>query len=1066
MLRFLFLVLALSLTTSGAGAQTDSGAVAVRGGIHPGFYRLVLDFEDTPDLQAQVEGRHLVLRFNRPVKLDFDPARRALGPLLGAVEIEDYGRRILLELSDRRKVRSSFSGSRIVLDLPPAVPPPPPPPDVLVEGEPHEVFDRLRFTWETPVSYRLESGTDRSTLHFEEAGTLQFSEDLVSMLSRVSQIAPDLADNKLRVILHHEPGAQLQSRSRENIVVVDVGEPGAGLASDSPFALSDSPQPALDGPLASDAPSLAEEEDDPAGLRLGVTREPRRQDGFPHTGHTAPWPDEVTLELRWPETTGLAALEVEEGLLVVLDRLAPEGFEERLREAAPEFSGVRTRDREDVTVLEVPLSYPLQASVEGEGREWRIILSPETPARPRAPLLERVDTEQGQQLSIAASGAREVIDVEDSSRGSLRVVPLTSDGQLFPRPRHFPQFALMETLQGVVVQPLDERVAVTVGENEDSVNVAAEDGLYLSAAAEAADSEGFVSEAPEARLFDLEAWRSETGQGYTETRQRLQEDISRATGRTRVLRRLDLARFYFSRGLMAEALGALDRLAEEEPNLLHDPEVRVMRAAANIMTEEYEAAAGRLGGPVLANRPEASLWQAAYAARARDWPVAARAFAETRELIDDYPANVRLELRHMAAEAALNQNNLDEAEEYLALAGEDASSSFARARQDYLSGRLAQGHGDMEKAREFWRSAADSSSNAASAKARLALLDDRLDNGEVGYDKAIDELQRLRFAWRGDNFEYALLTRLADLQLDTGRPSEALRSLRRAVTYFPDAPGADDAASRMRKIFRDTLLNEVRLDQLTPMKALALYEEFRELMPAGPEGERLIARLADELVAMDLLERAARLLQHQVEYRLAGAEKSRVGARLASLHLLDGDPEAALAALEATAVSGLEQDLSRQRIYLRAHARSEQGDVEAALDLLEGDDSAQARDLQAEILWRNSRWSEAADTLSGILPEVPQNGEEFTERESGRVLNYAVALTLAGRSTELGELASRYEAAMQDSVHAEAYALLVNDFDPQEESTIAADLSSVSEARSFMTSYRDRLEEYAESGLR
>ncbi|MFC4351158.1 tetratricopeptide repeat protein [Fodinicurvata halophila] len=1066
MLRFLFLVLALALTTSGAGAQTDSGAVPVQGGIHPGFYRLVLDFEDTPNLQAEVEGRHLVLQFNRPVKLDFTPARSSLGPILGAVEIADYGRRILLELSDRRKVRSSFSGSRIVLDLRPAVPPPPPPPDVLVEGEPHEVFDRLRFTWETPVSYRLESGADRSTLHFEGAGSLQFPDDMVSILPRVSQIDSDLADNKLRVTLHHEPGAQLQSRSRENVVEVDVGEPGAGLASDSPFALAAPPQPVLDGPLASDAPSLAEKEEGPDAVSLDITRQPRRQDRFPHTGHTAPWPDEVILELRWPEATGLAALKVEKGLLVVLDRLAPEGFEERLREAAPEFSGVRTRDREDVTVLEVPLSYPLQASVEGEGRKWRIILSPEEPVRPRAPLLERQETAQGQQLSIAASGAREVIEVEDSSRGSLRVVPLTSDGQLFPRPRHFPQFSLMETLQGIVVQPLDERVSVTVGEDEDSVNVVAEDGLYLSAAADTADIENPAAESPEERLFDLETWRFDTGEGYTETRQQLQDNLSGATGHARVLGRLDLARFYFSRGLMAEALGALDRLVEEEPSLVHDPEVRVMRAAANIMTEEYEAAAGRLGGPVLANRPEAGLWQAAYAARARDWPVASRAFAETRELIDDYPANIRLDLRHMAAEAALHQDNFDAAEEYLALAGKDASSSFARARQDYLSGRLAQGRGEMEKAREFWRSAAESSSNAASAKARLALLDDRLESGDVGYEEAIDELQRLRFAWRGDNFEYALLTRLADLQLETGRPAEALRSLRRAVTYFPEAPGADEAARRMRKIFRDTLLDEERLDQLTPMKALALYEEFRELMPAGPEGERLIARLADELVAMDLLERAARLLQYQVEYRLAGTEKSRVGARLASLHLLDDDPEAALDALEETAVSGLEQDLSRQRIYLRAHARSEQGEVEAALELLEGDNSAQARDLQAEILWRNSRWSEAADALSGILPDVSQEGEEFTESDSGRVLNYAVALTLAGRSTELGELASRYDAAMQDSAHAEAYALLVDDFDPHEESSITADLSSVAEARSFMTSYRDKLQEYAESGLR
>lgn len=1063
MLRFFFLLLSLCLMAPGAVAQSESGAVAVRGGIHPGFYRLVLEFDDTPQHQVRTEGRYLLLRFNQAVNLDFEPARQALGAMLGEVVVSDYGRRFQVELSDRRKVTRAYSGSRIVLDLRPAVPPPPPPPDVGVDGERHEVFDRLRFIWEEPVSYRLESGEVRSTLHFEKPGELQFEEALLGRLSRIQGLESTLADNKLRVTIDHEAGARLQSRSRDSLVELDVADPGVGLASDSPFSMEATDQPELDGPLASDGPSLQEEEEDPNAVQLTLTRQSRLQDTIPYTGRRAPWPEEVALVMTWPEQVAVAAFEDDQGLVIVIDQAAPEDFVQRLRNTAPEFSGVQQQEAEGATILTVPLSYPLKAEVTGEGREWQIRLSPEVPVRPRAPLLERKEDGEEVLLSIAASGARSVVEQEDPQRGRLLVAPMMSDGQLFPEQRRFPQFLLLETLQGIVVQPLDERVSVETG--ADSVEVRAEEGLYLSEGVDLNESPEMLSDRRSTRLFDLDGWRFEMGEGYTETRQHLQDRIASATGRDKALRRLDLARFYFARGLMAEALGLLHQLVKEDPLLLSDPEVRVMRAAANILTGEFEAAAGRLGGPLLEGLPEATLWRGAYAAEARDWPVADQAIAENSELIDSYPRNVRVRLYQMAAETAVNQGNPEGAEDYLARAESDASSNLSQTRQDYLAGRIAMMRGDREQARQLWQEAGERTSSGASAKARLALLDDHMESGEIGHDEAIDELERLRFAWRGDNFEFSLLTRLADLQLETGAPIEALRSLRRAITYFPETPGVEAAARRMRSIFRNVLVEGDRVDDLAPMRALALYEEFRELMPVGPDGERLISRLADKLVAMDLLERAANLLQHQIDYRLAGSQKSRVGARLAAVHLLNDDPESALAALEETAVSGLEQELSRERVYLRAHTLSEQGQVEEALTLLRGDDTGQARDLKAEILWRNNRWDEAANTLSPILPPVPEAGETLTEQESGRILNQAVALILAGRSEDLAEQASRYQAVMAQSAHADAYALLADELDLQAGESLATELSAVAEARSYMTSYSDRLQDFAETGL-
>ena len=47
----------------------------------------------------------------------------------------------------------------------------------------------------------------------------------------------------------------------------------------------------------------------------------------------------------------------------------------------------------------------------------------------------------------------------------------------------------------------------------------------------------------------------------------------------------------------------------------------------------------------------------------------------------------------------------------------------------------------------------------------------------------------------------------------------------------------------------------------------------------------MIRKLSDRLVAVDLLDRASQLLEHQVKFRLKGPERAKVGASLAFINL-------------------------------------------------------------------------------------------------------------------------------------------------------------------------------------
>ena len=53
-------------------------------------------------------------------------------------------------------------------------------------------------------------------------------------------------------------------------------------------------------------------------------------------------------------------------------------------------------------------------------------------------------------------------------------------------------------------------------------------------------------------------------------------------------------------------------------------------------------------------------------------------------------------------------------------------------------------------------------------------------------------------------------------------------------------------------------------------RSLGPVYDYRELTPIGRLGDEMIRKLADRLIAVDLLDQASELLQHQVDNRRTG----------------------------------------------------------------------------------------------------------------------------------------------------------------------------------------------------
>ena len=144
----------------------------------------------------------------------------------------------------------------------------------------------------------------------------------------------------------------------------------------------------------------------------------------------------------------------------------------------------------------------------------------------------------------------------------------------------------------------------------------------------------------------------------------------------------------------------------------------------------------------------------------------------------------------------------------------------------------------------------------------------------------IEALETLTTIWRGDDTEIEALKLLAHFYTQEGRYRDSFRVMRIALTAHPNSGLTrgiqDEAAETFESIFLAG-----NGDTLPAIEALALFYDFRDLTPIGRRGDEMIRRLADRLVAVDLLDQAAELLQYQVDHRLQGAARAQVATRLA-----------------------------------------------------------------------------------------------------------------------------------------------------------------------------------------
>ena len=989
----------------------------------------------------------------------------------------------------------------------------------------HDGYQRIVFDWPSAPNYTVTRSGEKLTLAFTRAGALDAAR--IAALENVSaaRITSGASDN-----LTLELTLPAQSRLRDvkvgNRIILDVYDPPSGRVAMAPTpkakpqaekaqeppvpapVLAPAPEAekkeeaAVETPPVEDAPvEVAVEEanavtepvqapiEEPATEAAAPVAEPVVQEETVATEPEPPAPNVqphvVTITSSKP--AALSVFSRGEWLWIV----GSDGLN-----VPPDLSGPQTElfglmQRFDVAgghAYRLKRPEGIGVVAEGGGMRWRLVLSPNprtvdaVPPQRLSPVAANEETKsarQGAGLLWPLQGPKDVLTFTDPDIGDkIIVVTQSGAGPSARVPYNFVELETLPSYAGLAFLPLAEDVAASLAGDGVRVDRGSADlSLSMGAVSQepqlqsqsSIDDTSTPAPAPvnEHNLLHLSRWQMGGPAALINNEAILLSEVAAKDEESRVEDMFVLAQLMLANRRGAEALGYL-RVAEAlDDSVAARADFIGMRGAAYLLAHQPDLAIIDLVSPKLEPYHDIGYWRMKAYADLEDWQRAIQAMPKDVKAINDYPARTRENLSLAVAEVALRAGEVMQAERILADL-EPAAGTMPladKATWQYLMGETARQLKQFEKSKIYWDDLAKSKDDYHRVRAGLALTRLLLERNEITPAQAIDRLEGLRYAWRGDGLEALTNYRLGRVYVENKDYPKGLFVLRDAATLSPDAQLGSEVTSYMTTAFRQ-LFDSEDLQTVSPLDAIAVYEEFKELLPAGAEGDRIVDQLAERMVDADLLGRAESLFDHQLTNRLKGVEAGRVALRLAAIRLLNNKPDAALKNLdqaEAFYKEGEDQvvppDTMREITLLRASALAKTGQAERAINTVGTlpPDKIVAR-LKADIAWKSQRWREAADGLQ-VLIDVEQirPDQPLSTEQTDLILNRGIALNLAGDRVGLGTLRERYQGQMAQTPKAELFDVvtlprrfgLIRSRD-----TIAETINNVDLFKDFLESYR------------
>ena len=1107
-IRFLRLILAACAIAFLATPALAEDALKVS--TDAGYARLLFTFTPKAHVSAAVNGGVLTLGFSRNTSITVAALTQPLSAYAGGARVDADGRTFRFALAQPVRIHSSESGNQLVIDLvpqsfsgnpPDLTPPPPPPPTtvdvatlplIAVRAGAYQNFTRLVFDWPHDVKYAVFPGAGKLGIRFEALarvdvssiarfappwvknaswrvdgkGTIvEFDTDAASGFHDFrtgSKIVVDVLAPQTDAGAYHPPGTEkgtvtaLNGKPASTPSGVSASQAAAIAATAQRLADANKPAPAA--PTSPPPPQqTAPATPPPATAPVATTPDPNA--AAPATADASGQLTHSGAVLTFAGAANRGSAVFMRGLTawIVLQGAAPLDAV-KLKTALRDFPvAVEAASADGVSVLRITLKTQEQIGAHADGSNLKVIIAPQVSESPIAIGFARnQDDATHSSLSTLLPGATHPVTLTDPVAGDQLILVPAAAGRAMIAPHDYVEFGVLKTASGLALTPYIDDLAVTI--DRTRVTITHPGGLALTPPTmPVADSPAAIAAQGVGPSFlDFANWEKFTAGSFLATERRLRAASARLTPDGANHARLVLARFYLANGFSAEALGLISLMQSQDPALQSDRQLQTMRAAADYLMGRYRDAHNDIAGAAFDADRHAALWRGLIESALEDWPSAQTDLDRAEPVLKQYLSDWQARQRIAKAQTALGQGHLEVADSAVARLPQNIDKAL-QIQANIVRARLLASENRGHEAASLFDSIEKSGDERAEAEAIYYRIDAALKAGVMGQDAAIAALERLRFRWRGDLLEMKTLRKLSSLYFAKQRWRDGLHTLRVAAASFPNDDLARTAQDDMRGAF-EALFIKGKADKIPPVEALAIFYDFIDLTPIGPDGDDMIRRMSDRLVAVDLLDPAADLLNYQITKRLDGVARAQVATRLAMIYLMDQKPQNALDTIRSTQISTLPDDVNHQRLLLEARAFAALKQWNNALDLIAVDEAADTARLRADIYWESGNWAIAGQKAEELLGNRWSDAAALNPLEREQVMRSAVAYSLANDETSLDRLRDHFGPKMKTSPDGSAFAVVAQRIDAHGVAfrDTAAQIASIDTLQTFMKDFKKR----------
>jgi tetratricopeptide (TPR) repeat protein len=991
--------------------------IRVRTSVQPTFVRFVFELQDGLGVSSVLNDQKLTLQFNAPLTFDLADAKEAAPPNIASInqKIEGDASTVEMALIGDADVHSFREDKNYVIDVafqqapaPPALPAP-------AADASHAPASAAPSR---AASAGRESAAPAHAAPVAAAPAVPMAK-LAEPPARPRLAAPIVPPTSETIARE----ANIEIKPETAPKTPAVSEPPTPEMSKAEALKPEAPKQEMEAretPAAAAEPpqKMAAAAVEPAA---DAKPAPARAAGEGATGVAATRTSEgLNLTFSFASATPAAVFRRADAVWLVFDSPKPIDVEPIRSKGGSIISDISAFALDKGQAIRIRLNRPqlpsLTSDDEAGSANWTLNFSDmlRAPSQPLVAIRNIADPSLANVTVPLAKAGRLHRLVDPDAGDTIMVVTAAGPVRGFIKRQDFVELSLLESVHGVAIRPNSDDITVEI--TSDKILLGRPGGLTLSSA-EVGAQRATSAARP---VFDPLEWRKGQEGSFIARQDELIVAAGTAESDRRIQANLDLARFYMSRAMYHEAKGVLDLILVGAKAGFEDPNALVMRSVANSLIGRPEKALKDLNNPVIGGNYDSQLWKALAYARQEKWADAREKFKNAEVVVPSLPTDLQRIVLTDAMRASLEVKDFPGASKLSSELDVIGVPPDMQAAIAVLRGGLAEGLGNDKDALDQYKLAVESADRAAAAEGKLREIALKQRRDEISQPDALRELETLQATWRGDGIEVKTQQMLERIYADTGRYGEAFAAARTATRLQPNSEAARQGQDAASALFVQLFLGS-KGDDLQPIDALGMFYENRELTPIGRRGDEMIRRLADRLVAVDLLDQAAELLQYQVDKRLEGAARAQVAARLAMVYLTNRKPDRAISALRSTRIADLSGELRQQRLLLEARAQSDVGRHDLALDIISNISGREAIRLRSDIYWAARRWREASEQIELYYGDRWRDFRPLNPSEKGDVIRAVVGYALAEDAIGLVRFREKYAPLMSGDADRTAF---------------------------------------------